>query len=133
MLQPAYLLLLYIVQKRVMLPDCGARCKHLAAIVQEYEYHALQAVRLAQHLKTLKSVVVWVDYNPTSFGVHGKPILQCLLHLNSIAHMQVSFHVFLLMCMQASAGSHMSGSCNLHCEITLYPAPRGSEALFCLP
>ncbi len=71
-----------------------ARCKHLAAIVQEYEYHALQAVRLAQHLKTLKSVVVWVDYNPTSFGVHGKPILQCLLHLNSIAHMQVSFHVF---------------------------------------
>ena len=62
-------------------------------IVQEYEYHAVQARRLAEHLITLESVVVWVDYNPTSFGVHGKPILQCLLHLNSVAHMQVSFNL----------------------------------------
>ena len=59
--------------------------------VQEYEYHSLQAGRLAQHLKTLESVIVWVDYNPTSFGAHGKPILHCLQHINSVAHAQVSF------------------------------------------
>ena len=60
--------------------------------MQEYEHHALQAVRLAQHLRSLNATVIWVDYNPTSFGAHGKPILQCLLHVNGVGHAQVLLH-----------------------------------------
>lgn len=77
--------------------------RHSVCPAQEYEHHALQAVRLAQHLKTLRPVVVWVDYNPTSFGVHGKPILQCLLHINSIAHAQVTVFSLILSLSAAEA------------------------------
>lgn len=76
-----------------MLLQCQANVQRFTLTVQEYEYHSLQAGRLAQHLKSLDSVIVWVDYNPTSFGAHGKPILQCLKHINSVAHKQVCLYL----------------------------------------
>ena len=77
--------------------------------VQEYEYHGAQARRLAEHLRSLEAVVVWVDYNPTSFGVHGKPILQCLLHVNGVAHMQVSSHLLSCFVTLKVQASHVVG------------------------
>ena len=60
--------------------------------MQDYEYHSVEAVRLAKHLHMLPAIVIWVDQNPTSFAVHGKPALHCLLHVNSVAHAQARLH-----------------------------------------
>ena len=57
---------------------------------QEYDYHGVQAVRLAKHLHMLPITPIWVDLNPMSFAVHGKPAGHCVLHVNSMAHSQVS-------------------------------------------
>ena len=86
--------------------------------MQEYEHHALQAVRLAQHLRSLNTTVIWVDYNPTSFGAHGKPILQCLLHINGVGHAQVPLHPpSILLCHEqgrlASVGAQRFNSGNM--------------------
>ena len=62
--------------------------------MQDYEYHSVQAVRLAKHLRMLPVTVIWVDQNPMSFAVHGKPALHCLLHVNSIAHAQARVHCY---------------------------------------
>ncbi|CAK0784612.1 hypothetical protein CVIRNUC_007816 [Coccomyxa viridis] len=69
----------------VVVSPGGHDCYHNP---EDYEYHSVEAVRLAKHLHMLPAIVIWVDQNPMSFAVHGKPALHCLLHVNSVAHAQ---------------------------------------------
>ena len=55
----------------------------------------MQAVRLAKHLHMLPATLIWVDQNPMSFAVHSKPAWHCVMHVNSIAHSQVSLALLL--------------------------------------
>ena len=62
---------------------------------QEHEYHGVQAERLAEHLHMLPVELIWVDQNPMSFAVHGKPARHCVLHVNAVAHSQVGVPLLL--------------------------------------